>query len=209
MCTNDPMPSNPLPRSSRRIILIVALLNLAGMVMEVVVAALIGSASLFADAADFLEDLLINGLVLLAAGWPLDSRRRASMWLAGLILIPAVAAFVTAAWKVVTGQPPQALTLSGTAVAAMTINLICALLLVSIRNGGGALVRGAWLAARNDVLANALILIAGLITLVWASVWPDVVVGVVVGVINIGAAKEVLEAARAETPELELAEDED
>ncbi|MDK4276551.1 hypothetical protein QPX37_10295 [Corynebacterium accolens] len=40
----------------------------------------------------------------------------------------------------------------------------------------------------------------------WFSPWPDIVVGLVVAVINLGAAKEVLEAAQAEDPELELDE---
>lgn len=195
--------------SMRRVIALVAALNLLGMLIEVVVAALIGSASLFADAADFLEDFLINGLVLAALGWPVASRRRASVWLAGLILIPALAALGTAIWKVATGVPPEAFTLSATAVVALVLNLACALLLMSLRSQGSALVRGAWLAARNDVLGNALIIVAGVITAFAPSVWPDVVVGLVMAVINARAAKEVLEQARAEVPELEIDEDED
>ena len=191
----------------RRIVLAVALLNLAGMVGEVIVASVIGSVSLFADAADFLEDFLINLLVVVALGWAVASRRKAAGWLAGLILIPALAAFGTAVWKLISGTPPTAEALSVTGAVAMVINLVCALLLMSLRSEGGALVRGAWLAARNDVLGNVLIIIAGLITLVWASIWPDVIVGVVMGVINLGAAREVLEQARAEVPELELDED--
>lgn len=193
----------------RRIIAIVALLNLAGMVMEILVGSLIGSASLFADAADFLEDFLINGLVLAALGWSVASRRRASVWLAGLILIPAIAALGTAIWKVISGVPPEPFTLSITAAIALGINLACALLLMSLRRAGSALVRGAWLAARNDVLANALIICAGVVTLFAPSVWPDVLVGVVMAFINARAAKEVLEQARAEVPELEIDEDDD
>lgn len=184
---------------------IVAVLNLVAAVGEAAVAGLIGSASLFADAADFLEDFLINALVVLALGWSVASRRKASYGLAGLILIPACAAFGTAIWKLVTGVPPEAGTLSVTAAVALFVNLACALLLISMRSEGGALVRGAWLAARNDVLGNVLIIVAGLVTLwLWHSVWPDVIVGVVMGIVNLGAAKEVFEQARAEVPELEL-----
>ena len=64
---------------------------------------------------------------------------------------------------------------------------------MSLRRSGSALVRGAWLAARNDVLANALIICAG----------------VVMAFINARAVKEVLEQARAEVPELEIDEDDD
>ncbi|SHV67833.1 Predicted Co/Zn/Cd cation transporters [Mycobacteroides abscessus subsp. abscessus] len=192
-----------LDTRARRIIQIVALLNLAGCLGEAILAFAIGSASLLADAADFLEDFLINSLVLLALSWSLSSRRKASYALAGLILIPAGAAFAMAVHKLLTGLPPEPFALSGTALAALVINACCAVLLVSLRTGHSALVRGAWLAARNDVLANVLIIAAGLVTLVWHSVLPDVAVGIVIGLVNLGAAKEVFEQARAEQPELE------
>lgn len=75
-----------------------------------------------------------------------------------------------------------------------------------LHTGGAdsALVQGAWLAARNDAAANALILGAGVVMIFWASAWPDIVVGVVIGLINLSAAKEVFEQARAEEPELEM-----
>lgn len=203
MTATDGKDGNGLTPALRRAVALVALLNLAGMVGEAVMAVVAGSVSLFADAADFLEDFLINALVVTALGWSVQARRRASIWLAGLILIPALAAFGTAAWKIVSGTPPEPYRLSGTALAALILNLVCALLLVRRRGQGGSLVTGAWLAARNDVLGDALIVAAGLVTVAWPSIWPDVLVGVVMGVVNLRAAGEVYEQARAEQPELE------
>ncbi|OFO96532.1 MULTISPECIES: cation transporter [unclassified Corynebacterium] len=194
--------SSTLNARARRIVAWVAALNLLGFFGEFIIAAFIGSAALFADAADFLEDFLINALVLLALRWSAEGRRKASYGLAGLILIPALASYGMAIWKIITGAVPEPLTLSGTAVAAMLINLLCAVLLIQLRHGS-ALTRGAWLAARNDVAANILILGAGLLMLVWASPWPDIVVGLIIGTINLRAAAEVFEQARAEDPEIE------
>ena len=194
--------SSTLDARARRIVAWVAALNLLGFFGEVLVASIIGSASLFADAADFLEDFLINALVLAALRWRPEGRRKASYVLAGLILIPAVASFGMAAWKIINGAVPEPLALSGTAIAAMIINLVCAVLLIQLRHGG-ALTRGAWLAARNDVAANVLIIAAGLLMMVWASPWPDIVVGLLIGAINLRAAAEVFEQARAEDPEIE------
>lgn len=191
-----------LDTRARQIVAWVAILNLAGFIIELVIASIIGSAALFADAADFLEDFLINMLVLTALGWSVTSRRKASYGLAGLILIPAVAALGTAIWKMVSGQPPEPLALSVTAILAMLINLASALLLLQLSKHETALVRGAWLAARNDVLANLLILAAGIVTLFWFNPWPDIMVGLVIGIINLSAAAEVFEQARAENPEL-------
>ena len=204
-CTGDAADEIESP-STRRIIALVTILNAIGLVIDVTVASIIGSASLFADAADFLEDVLINGLVLVALGWSVQSRRKASIWLAGLILIPAAAALGTAVWKITSGVPPEPVPLSVTAIIALLINLSCAIALMTLRRQRSSLVRGAWLAARNDVLGNVLILVAGLITTVWFTVWPDVIVGLVMAAINATAAKEVWEQARREVPELEIDE---
>lgn len=194
--------SSSLNQRARRIVAWVAALNLIGFFGEFIVSCIIGSASLFADAADFLEDFLINALVLAALRWSAAGRRKASYGLAGLILIPALASFGMAIWKIINGAIPEPLALSGTAIVAMVINLVCAVLLIQLRHGS-ALTRGAWLAARNDVAANILIIGAGLLMMVWASPWPDIVVGILIGAINLRAAAEVFEQARAEDPEIE------
>ena len=194
--------SSTLDQRARRIVAWVAALNLIGFFGEFIIACIIGSASLFADAADFLEDFLINALVLAALRWSAQGRKKASYGLAGLILIPALASFGMAIWKIINGAIPEPLALSGTAIVAMVINLVCAVLLIQLRHGS-ALTRGAWLAARNDVAANILIIGAGLLMMVWASPWPDIVVGILIGAINLRAAAEVFEQARAEDPEIE------
>ncbi|EYT50519.1 cation transporter [Brachybacterium muris] len=201
------MDSRDLTSSMRRIVAIVAALNLIACVVEGVIAWRIGSVALFADAADFLEDFLINTLVLVAAGWPLASRRKASYALAGLILLPALAALWTAIHRILEGGTPQPLVLGATGVGALVVNLVCAVLLMRLRSGHGSLGRGAWLAARNDALANVLIIAAGAVMLVWASPVPDIVVGLVIAAVNAGAAVEVFREAREEHPELELDDD--
>ncbi|MCS6710880.1 cation transporter [Brachybacterium sp. EF45031] len=198
------MTSRDLTRPMRQLVAIVAALNLIGLIVEAVIGLRIGSASLLADAADFLEDVLINVLVLFATMWPVAARRKASYALAGLILLPALAALGVAIWRLVRWEAPEPWALTGTGVFALVINLVCAVLLVRLRSGHGTLGRGAWLAARNDALGNVLIIAAGLVTLAWISPLPDVIVGLILTVINLGAAREVFTEAREENPELEL-----
>ena len=63
---------------------------------------------------------------------------------------------------------------------------------------GGSLSRAAYLSARNDVLANVAIVLAGFATAATASAVPDLLVGLGIAAINAGAAREVYEAARHE-----------
>ena len=75
--------------------------------------------------------------------------------------------------------------------------------LMQLRGEGSSLATGAWLAARNDALANLLIIAAGLLTFVWETAWFDIVVGAIIAAINLSAAKEVWEASREEHDSVE------
>lgn len=189
----------------RRAVLIVALLNFGYFFVEFAAAIAIGSASLFADSADFLEDTAINMLVFFAVAWPASRRRAAGSVLAALILIPAVAAIVTVVVKILDPEPPSPEGLTGVALGALVVNLICAVILLRLRNEGSSLATGAWLAARNDALANILIIVAGLLTFVWSTAWFDIIVGAIIAVVNLSAAKEVREESREEHDSVEEA----
>lgn len=187
------------PRFLRRTVLIVAALNLAYFFVEVGVAVAIGSVALFADSVDFLEDVAVNLLIALALGWSLRARAIAGRVMAALILIPALAAAITAFLKVSHPSPPDPLTLVLTAGGAVVVNLVCTLLLMRVRRHGGSMTAAAFLAARNDVLVNLTIIAMGVLTWLTMSGWPDIVLGVVIIVLNVAAAKEVWEIAGEES----------
>lgn len=185
-------------QSLRRIVLVVALLNLAYFGIEFVVALRIGSVSLFADSVDFLEDTSVNLLILIALGWSLKARARLGMGLAGILLVPALATLWAIWTKVGTPIPPAAIPLTLTGLGALVVNLFCALLLTRYRHHSGSLTRAAFLSARNDAFANVAIIGAGAVTAFTHSAWPDLVVGVGIMLMNADAAREVWRSARSE-----------
>ena len=164
----------------RRVVLIVALLNLAYFFVEFIVAASIGSAALFADSADFLEDTAINLLVFFAVAWSAPRRRTVGGVLALLILIPAVAALGVVIYKLINpvAPPPEGLTL--TAAGALIVNVVCAIILLRVRDTG-----------------------SGLLTFVWSTAWFDIIAGAVIAAVNFSAFKEVWEESREEHDSVE------
>jgi Co/Zn/Cd efflux system component len=182
----------------RRAVLVVALANLAYFFVEFGVAQRIGSVSLFADSVDFLEDALVNFLIVIALGWSLRTRAQVGMVLSAILLIPALALLWTAWQKFNAPTPPEPWLLSGTGCGALVVNLGCAFLLAKYRHHSGSLTHAAWLSARNDALANIAIIGAGLVTLQWLSGWPDLIVGLGITLMNADAAKAVWTAARDE-----------
>ena len=182
----------------RKVVLLVAALNLAYFGVEFAVALAIGSVSLFADSIDFLEDASVNLLIAIALGWSATSRARVGMALAGILLIPGLATLWMAWEKLWMPLPPAPLPLTLTGVGALAINLACALMLVQFRTHSGSLTRAAFLSARNDVLANVAIIAAGFVTAYTLSGWPDLIVGCGIAAMNADAAREVWSAAREE-----------
>ena len=71
-------------------------------------------------------------------------------------------------------------------------------MLVQFRAHSGSLTRAAFLSARNDVLANVAIIVAGFVTAYTLSGWPDLIVGLGIAAMNADAAREVWSAAREE-----------
>jgi Co/Zn/Cd efflux system component len=177
----------------------VAALNLVYFGIEFAVALAIGSVSLFADSVDFLEDASVNLLILVALNWSVRSRARVGMALAAILFLPGLATLWTAWDKFNAPVAPEPLPLILVGLGALAVNLSCAFMLARYRHHSGSLTKAAFLSARNDALANIAIVVAGLITaLLWRSAWPDLIVGLAIAFMNVDAAREVWQAARAE-----------
>jgi Co/Zn/Cd efflux system component len=182
----------------RRAVAFVALLNLAYFVVEFGVALAIGSVSLLADSADFLEDASVNLLIFVAIGWSVQARGRLGMSLAAILLLPAVA-FPSTLWqKLHSPVPPAGIPLALTGAGALLVNFSCAFILARYRHHKGSITNAAFLSARNDAAANLAIIAAALVTLHLSSIWPDVIVGVGIAMMNLEAARTVWTAARRE-----------
>src|SRR6266568_4776640 len=110
----------------RKIVLLVATLNLAYFGVEFAVARAIGSVSLFADSIDFLEDASVNFLIAIALGWSAVHRARLGMALAGILLIPGIATLWTAWEKFMAPLPPAPMALTLAGGGALVVNLSCA-----------------------------------------------------------------------------------
>lgn len=183
----------------RRVVLIVALLNLAYFGVEFTVAGAVGSVSLFADSVDFLEDASINLLIVIALAWTARYRARAGMLLALILLVPGIATVWTAGQQFLAPATPQPFALGLAGLGALAVNVSCAVMLAAYRHHSGSLTRAAFLSARNDAFANIAIIGAGLVSgFLWYSAWPDLIVGLGIAAMNADAAREVWEAARKE-----------
>jgi cation diffusion facilitator family transporter len=181
----------------RRVLVVVLALNAAMFLVELGAGLLAGSTALLADSVDMLGDALVYGFSLWVVG-------RGGRWAARGALLKGVimAAFgagvlLEIVFKVVRGVVPSAEVMGGVGVLALAVNG-AVLALLWRRRGDDVNMRSAWLCSRNDVLANAGVLVAAVAVGASGSAWPDIVVGLAIAGLFAGSALDVLRSARAE-----------
>jgi Co/Zn/Cd efflux system component len=156
-----------------------------------------GSASLQADALDFLGDAANYAISLLVVGMVL--RYRASAALAKGATMGAFGLWIigTAVWHVLHGTLPSAFTMGTVGVAALTANAASFGLLWAYRSGD-ANMRSAWICTRNDVLGNLAVLLAALGVFGTGTGWPDIVVAIIMAGLAIQGAMTVVRQSLGE-----------
>src|SRR3954447_11666577 len=181
----------------RRVLWLVLAINAAMFAVEVVAGLAAGSASLQADALDFLGDAANYAISLLVIGMAL--RYRAAAALAKGATMAAFGAWViaTVVWHSLHGTLPSAFTMGTVGVAALTANAASFALLWAYRHGD-ANMRSAWICTRNDVLGNLAVLLAALGVFGTGTGWPDIIVAVIMAALAIQGAAVVLNQSRGE-----------
>ena len=182
----------------RKTVLTVATLNLIYFLVEFYFGRLYDSVALLSDSIDFLEDASINILIALAIGWSLRKRQTVTYLLALLLLVPGIAFLWNAFDQLFNPDIPVGQGMSVVGFGALIVNVFCAFLIARHRSEEGGLVMAAFFSARNDAIANLLIIIAGFVTVLSPSIWPDFIIGIAIFLMNADAAKVVIESSRKE-----------
>ena len=181
----------------RRILWIALLVNAAMFVVELGAGLSSGSASLLADAIDFLGDAANYGVSLLVLAMALQWRARAALLKGASMLAFGVFVIGRVAWGAWQGITPEALTMGSVGLLALAANVGVALLLYAWRDGD-ANMRGVWLCTRNDALGNLAVLAAALGVFGTGSAWPDLIVAGIMASLAVHSAIAVLRHADGE-----------
>ncbi len=174
-----------------------AILNAAMFFVEGGVGLWIGSAALIADAVDFLEDSGMYALAVVAVAWSAQSRAKAALVMAVFMGAVGVVALGQVVWRLIEGGAPEPVPMALTALLALCVNFYCAWLLLAHRQGDAG-VRSVWLSTRNDVILNAVVILAAGLVAVTAAAWPDLAAGTIIAAVNLVSAAEVFQRARGE-----------
>jgi len=189
-------PASADPRY-RRILWIALIVNAAMCALELGAGVRSGSASLLADAIDFLGDAANYGLSLWVLAMALTWRARAALVKGASMLAFGVFVIGRVAWGAWQGIPPEPFTMGSVGLLALAANLGVAALLYAWREGD-ANMRGVWLCTRNDALGNLAVMGAALGVLGTGTAWPDLVVAAIMAGLAIHGGWSVIRLARKE-----------
>jgi Co/Zn/Cd efflux system component len=192
-CTPAPDPHRG-NAAYRRVLWIVLAINAFMFVVEIGAGLATGSASLQADALDFLGDAGNYIISLSVLGMAL--RYRAMAALAKGLTMGAFGLWVvgTVVWHAAMGTVPEPITMGIVGIAALIANAACAVLLYAYR-GGDANMQSVWICSRNDVLGNLAVLLAALGVFGTGTGWPDLVVAAIMASLALQGATIVVRQA--------------
>jgi Co/Zn/Cd efflux system component len=190
----DPHRGDP---AYKRVLWIVLAINAVMFLVEIAAGLAAGSASLQADALDFLGDtanyaisLFVVGMVLRYRSWAALAKG-ATMGLFGLWVL------ATVVWHTIIGTVPEPITMGVIGFAALVSNAVCFGLLYAYRSGD-ANMRSVWVCSRNDVLGNLAVMFAAIGVFGTGTGWPDVIVATIMAALAIQGAAIVVRHAREE-----------
>jgi Co/Zn/Cd efflux system component len=181
----------------RRALWAVLAINGAMFLVEIGAGLAAGSASLQADALDFLGDAANYAISLFVVGMALRYRATAAM-IKGLTM-GAFGLWIigTVIWHALHGTLPSAVAMGAVGVTALIANGVSFALLWAHRQGD-ANMRSAWICTRNDVLGNLAVLLAAVGVFGTGTGWPDIIVAAIMASLALQGSATVARHALAE-----------
>ena len=193
-CCNDPHRGNP---AYRRVLWLVLGINAVMFLVEIGAGLAAGSASLQADALDFLGDTGNYAISLFVVGMTLRYRASAAFLKGATMGTFGLWVLAVTTWHVWHGTVPHAFTMGAVGFVALLANAASFGLLWAYRAGDSNM-RSAWICTRNDVLGNLAVLLAALGVLGTGTGWPDVIVATLIAGLALQGAWVVLNQSLAE-----------
>jgi Co/Zn/Cd efflux system component len=175
----------------KTVLIIVLLINAALFVVEAAAGLLGNSTALLADSLDMLGDSLIYAFSLYVLSRSAAWKAKAALLKGAVMAVFGVGVLLEVIYKTISGILPSAETMGIIGTLVLLGNGICFVLLYRHRSDDLNM-RSTWLCSRNDIIANAGVLIAAFGVYATQSVWPDVLIGGAIAALFLKSAIAVL-----------------
>jgi Co/Zn/Cd efflux system component len=181
----------------RRALWVAFIVNGAMFGGEIIAGVASGSASLQADALDFLGDASNYAISLGVAGLGLTWRARAALFKGWGLLLLGLWVIGSTAWHAYFGTLPKAEVMGVVGLLALVGNASVALMLYRFRTGDSNM-RSVWICSRNDAIGNIAVMAAAAGVFGTGTGWPDVIVATIMASLSISGGWQIVRQARGE-----------
>jgi len=182
----------------KRVLWALLAINATMFVAEITIGIFAESAGLIADSLDMLADATVYGIGLYAVGRASSVKIRAAS-ISGLFqILLAIGVGIEILRRALWGSEPEALFMIGVGLVALVANVIC-LSLTSKHRNGDVHMRASWIFSKNDVIANAGVVFAGILVNVLDTRIPDLVIGIVIVLVVFRGGLAIVNDARNES----------
>jgi Co/Zn/Cd efflux system component len=181
----------------RQILWVALGINVSMFLVEIGASFIAGSASLRADALDFLADALNYIIALAVIGLTLRWRACAALVKGGIMALFGLWVADTIASNAIIGSVPEAHVVGTIGLLALVANVSVATLLYRHR-ASDSQAMSVWLCTRNDCIANTGVILAGAGVWISGTPWPDLAVAAVVACLGLSSAVRIARRAIVE-----------
>lgn len=186
-----------LRNQQSRVLYIVLAINTLMFLVEFVAGWVIGSTAVLADSLDMFGDASVYALTLYVLHRSARTRAGAALFKGSLMLLFGLLVIADAIRKLVMGGVPEAQWMGLVGAAALIANTLCFTLLYRHRSDDLNM-KSTWLCSRNDLIANASVIVAAILVAVTGTLWPDVIIGLAIAALFLHSARQVLAESWAE-----------
>lgn len=166
-------------------------INASMFVVELVLGLLAQSTGLLADSLDMFADAAVYGLAWYAVGRAAHLKLKVAHLAGGLQVLLALGVLFEVGRRYLFGSEPMSSLMMGVGLLALVANVAC-LVLITRQRDRGAHMKASYIFSANDVLANAGVMVAGLLVAWTGSRYPDLVIGAVIAALVLHGARRIL-----------------
>ena len=180
-----------------RVLYIVLAVNAAMFLVEFTAGWIAGSTALLGDSLDMFGDAAVYAITLFVLHRGVRARAGAALLKGGFMLLFGLVVIGEALRRLLLQEVPSADWMGAVGALALAANGVCFALLYRHR-ADDLNMRSTWLCSRNDLFANASVIVAAALVALTGSLWPDVLVGLAIATLFLYSAGQVIRDAQRE-----------
>ena len=178
-----------------KVLKILLIINAGMFLVEVVAGFLADSMGLISDSFDMLADASVYGISLFAVGKTLALKKKSAKVNSTLQFIIGAGILIETARRFIIGSDPEPTYMIAVSLLALAANVYC-LVLLSKHKNGEVHMKASYICSSSDVVANAGVILAGVLVSITNTQYPDLIIGIIISIVVLKGAISIFNISK-------------